>query len=208
VHAKSSSGTIAAVTALLKKVHLYAGLVAFAALVVYGIAGLTATFASHRDGEPPAGAVRFEPYTAPTGASDKDIADDVHRRLQPPLAGQVPKFALRRDQHNDLTLTFYSVNGPTRVTVLEKEGRLRVEDARNGLWKFFNNLHATTSEGNTSDLRLKLWTAYNEVALWSLSLMMLSGVYLGLASRPRFRWGKYALALGSTAFVVLYAITR
>ncbi len=194
---------------IIKKVHLYAGLVAFAALVVYGIAGLTATVASRRDGEPPpAGAVRFEAYTAPTGASDKDIADDVHRRLQPPLAGQVPKSALHRDQHNDLTLTFSSVNGPTRVTVLEKEGRLRVENARNGLWKFFNNLHSTNRAGNTPGLRLKLWAAYNEIALWSLSLMMLSGVYLGLASRPRFPWGKYALALGSTAFVVLYVVTR
>ncbi len=190
---------------MIKKIHAYLGLLSFSALVVYGIAGLEASFGG--DGQRiPQG--RHEPYTAAAGASDREIADDVYRRLQPPLAAPIPSFAIKRNENNDLAFTFYSVNGPTAVTVLEKERRLRIEVVRNDLGRFFGGLHATTLGARSPDLRITLWKIYNEVAIWSLVGMVLTGAYLGLASRPRLRWSRYVLAAGTLGFVALYVVTR
>ncbi len=193
-------------TDLIKKVHVYLGLISFSALIVYGLAGLVATFAT--EGEQIPASTRFEAYEAPAGSSDREIVDAVYRKLAVPLAGPVPAFAIRRDGNNDLTFIMYTLNGPTRVTVLEKESRLRVEATRVGVGHYFVNLHTVASQTDVTDWRVRLWAIYNEIAIWSLCLMVLSGVYLGLVSRPRFRWGKYALGIGSVAFIALYVVNR
>jgi hypothetical protein len=38
--------------------------------------------------------------------------------------------------------------------------------------------------------------------------MSISGVYLWLASRPRYRPARFVFALGCGSFILLYAVTR
>ena len=195
-------------TALIKKLHMYIGLLNFVTLTVFGIAGLTATFDSGpgRRNEPlPA---RFQEFTAEPGASDKEVADQVFRTLNIPLSNPIPKQALRRNSENQLAFDFYTMNGIHRVTVLEKENRLRVEPAPNNLWHFLNNMHSVTINNRSPYTRMRLWAWYNEFAIWSLIAMALSGTYLWLASRPAFRWAQFSFAAGSAVFIVLYVVTR
>ena len=65
------------------KLHIYAGLLTFAQLVIYGVAGLVATVqeaprptvvASERD----------VPFTPSSSATDKQVADEVYRTLALP----------------------------------------------------------------------------------------------------------------------------
>lgn len=191
---------------LIKKIHMYVGLLNFSILLVFGITGLEATFSHGPSGstEPPV----YSSFTAPANTTDKQVADAVHHYLEPALAGPVPEFALSRDDDNNLTFTFYSANGTQRVTVLEKENRLKIEKRRNTIWQFFNNLHATTMNVNTADLRVRLWTLYTEFSIWSLIGMALSGMYLWLASRPGLRWAQAAFAAGAGIFILLYVVTR
>lgn len=193
----------------IRKIHMYAGLLTFNALVVYGISGLWATFQPAPDQRTrPAASVRYQLYTPPAGLTDKQVADHVYHTLRIPLSSEVPAFAVRRNRDNDLAFDFYTTNGVTRVTVLEKEHRVRVETSRNDRWQFIDNLHTTTWGLRAPDLRVRLWKYYNELALWSLSGMELSGVYLWLASRPSHRWAQLFFLSGAGAFVVLYLITR
>ena len=46
------------------------------------------------------------------------------------------------------------------------------------------------------------------VSAIGLGCMSLSGVYLWLASRPRYRPAQLVFALGSGVFILLYAVTR
>jgi hypothetical protein len=192
-----------------KKVHVYLGLLNASFLLVFGIAGLEATASQGgpRD-TAPTEPVRFVAYAPPPGLGDKEIADDVYARLGPPLAAPVPKFAVKRDARNDLTFAFYTPNGVTNVAVLEKEARLRVEVRRAGFFRFINNLHATTIGSRSPHPAIRLWTLYNEVALWSLIAMVVTGAYLGLAARRRALMAAGALGLGAAAFVALYVATR
>lgn len=194
---------------LIKKLHTYTGLLSFSALIVFGVAGLTASFEPapenrHQD----TGAIRYEPFTPAVGLSDREVADSIYARLSPPLSGPVPSWALKRDSDNNLRLDFWSVNEVQRVTVLEKENRLRVETTRWSPWVYLNNLHTTTIRPEHIDVRLKLWTYYNEFAIWSLIGMALSGTYLGLSSRPGYRLARYALGGGGALFAALYLLTR
>ncbi len=189
---------------LIRKLHMYAGLFSFTALMVYGVAGLDGT-ASPPPGQPEAEApaIEFLPFNPAGAAGDKAAADAVYELLKPPLAGPIPDWAIHRNGANDLELDFYSPNGMTRATVLEKEGRLRIERRRVRVWGFLNNIHGMTPGEYQKDIRLKLWTWYNEAAMWSLTGMVLSGVYLWLASRPGWRAAQLTFAVGSAALVVL-----
>ena len=180
----------------------------FTILVVFGIAGLWTTLQpappNRRRPEPQ---VRYEPFQAPANVSDKELAPLIYERIKPSLSLKPGWFA-HRDGSNDLFVDFYSVNGLTRVTVLERENRLKIEPGPNNLWQFLNNMHAVTLGEKPPDWRVRLWAWQNEFALWALSGMALSGVYLWLASRPRHAWALYSLGAGSAAFIVLYVITR
>ena len=196
-------------TVWVRRLHMYAGLLTFTALLVYGISGLDATFArAPAQRQQNALEPRFEPFTVPAGITDKQVADLVYEHLKLPLSNPVPPFAVRRNAENNLAFDFYTVNGRTRVTVLEKENRLRIEPVRVGFFRFVNNLHGTTVGAPSPDWRVSAWKYYNEVAVWSLSWMVLSGIYLWLATRPGHRIAAACFASGTLGFIVLYAITR
>jgi hypothetical protein len=192
----------------IKKIHMYLGLLNFVALTVFGIAGLTATTQSGPGRPPDVAEARYQPFTVPTEATDKQVADGVFEALKIPLSNPIPKQAIRRNDENQLVLNFYTINGPYRVTVLEKEARVRVERMSNSAPRFLSNAHSVTQAGNSRYLRLRLWAWYNEFAIWSLLAMSISGVYLWLASRPGYRWAQVSFAAGTAAFVILYAATR
>jgi len=194
---------------LIKKLHMYLGLLNFTNLLVFGIAGLTATFqAAPESRQRPEPALRYEAFTAPATIADKEVADLVYQRLNFPLSAPPQPWSFRRNRENNLAVDFYTANGIYRVIVLERENRLRIETTRNSLWQYLNNLHATTIRERSGDVRIRLWSYYIEFAIWSLGAMVLSGIYLWLSSRPGHRVALACLVLGSGAYVLLYALTR
>jgi hypothetical protein len=200
---------IVRVYSLFKKLHMYAGLLNLSILLIFGVAGLWATFepAPERRKRPDPD-VEFRDFTPPAGLDDKAAADRVHEFLNLPLTTPLPKFAIRRDANNDLALNFYTPNGIRRAVVLEKEHRIRIETQHIGFANYLNGLHTMTLNNRSPDWRVHWWTYYNEFSIWSLIGMSISGVYLWLASRPRYRPARWTFALGSGAFILLYAMTR
>jgi uncharacterized iron-regulated membrane protein len=184
---------------------MYAGLLAFTALVVFGVAGLTATVSPER---PQTGAVETREFHPPANAADFDAAMAAYDALQLPLADRPGRGAVKRDAGNHVAFTVYSPNGPRVITILEAEGQVRVELRRNSVWHFLENAHAALPREASRDLRIKLWSWYTEFGIWTLILMSVSGVWLWLASRPGYLWAQVSFAAGSGAFLLLYAITR
>ncbi|MCG6924557.1 MAG: hypothetical protein LJF30_04495 [Acidobacteria bacterium] len=60
----------------------------------------------------------------------------------------------------------------------------------------------------SSDLRVRAWAWYLELSIWSLLLMALSGVYLWLSTRPRHRWARVSLVVGTLVLVGFYWVVR
>lgn len=192
-------------TRLIKKLHIYTGLVNFIILMVFGVAGLQATFRVQRQFND---VVETRPFDAPANATDLEVAAAAVRALDLPAPMPGPN-AVHRDADQNLTFTSYTVNGPRLITVLEPQHQLRVTIRRNALVHFFDNLHATTLRNSGGgDLRIRMWAWYVEFSIWSLIFMSVTGVWLWLASRPRLGWAQATVATGFGGFLLLYVVMR
>ncbi|HEV2688165.1 MAG TPA: hypothetical protein VGV35_06415 [Bryobacteraceae bacterium] len=193
---------------MLRQIHIYLGLLSFSHLIVYGIAGLTADAQQKLERPKVAASARYQPFLVPTNLTDKQVADAVYDRLKLPLTRPMPDWFLKHTAENDLRLDFVNINGIYRVTVLEKEQRLKIEEIRNSSWLFLEDIHAGTARNNEGLTLLRLWGFYNEFAMWSLLAMALTGTYLWLSSRPRLRWAQLCLAASAAAFAAFYFLIR
>jgi hypothetical protein len=196
------------VTALIRKIHIYAGLLIFAQLIVYGIAGLVAAVAAGPERSKAPREVEHRSFTPPPSATDKQVAEAVYKTLNLPLTRPMPDWFLQHTPEGHLLLDFYNINGIYRVTVLEDARQLRIEHVRNGTLTFLGDLHAATPGDAEAPALVKCWAAWNEVAMWTLLGFCASGVYLWLSSRPRFTWAWAGLAAGAGSFAYLYARFR
>jgi hypothetical protein len=193
---------------LLLKLHIYAGLLTFAQLMLYGIAGLVATAQAAAERPKVPHTIRYVPFTVPASATDTQVADEVYRTLQLPLTRPMPGWFLRRTPENDLLLDFYNINGIWRVVVLERENRLRIEAIRNSLGLFLGDVHATTIGDAEAPRLLRAWALYNEFAMWCLLAFCGSGVYLWLTAQARSWWAWASLATGTGSFAALWLAFR
>jgi uncharacterized iron-regulated membrane protein len=196
------------ISRLIRKIHIYAGLLTLAQLLLYGVAGLVATFQASQERPKEPHSVRYVPYAVPASAIDKQVADSVFQQLNPPLSRPVPDWFLQRTADNHLLLDFYNINGIFRVVVLEDESRLRIEQIRNSSWLFLNDMHALTLGDAQASSLVKIWAAWNELGMWSLLGFCVSGTYLWLTSRPRYLWAWVALTCGAIFFAALWQVFR
>ena len=187
---------------LIKKIHTYAGLLTFVNLAVYGIVGLSALYLLRSHPEPPV--VSYQNFIVKPNLTDRQVAELICAQLNLSLATPVNSFAIQHDAANNLFLDLRHANGRHQVTVLEKEGRIRIEAARNSLWLYLYTLHETTAAFHSGDWRMQFWADYNEFAMWSLLLMIASGVAIG----ARRRLAQISLAAGCCAFAAVYFWTR
>lgn len=189
-----------------KKIHMYAGLLNFTILCVFGLAGLVAT-AEAPDifsvGTAPV--VTTLPFHAPGSASDQRVGELIREQLQPAHAGRP---YTHRDAGHRLVADFYGVNGLVRATLLEAQGQLQVETRRNSIWRFFDNAHATTIQETASGWAAGAWSWYIELSIWSLMLLALTGTWLGLTTRWPYWWTKASLAAGTLGFAIFYWALR
>ena len=194
-------------SALIKKLHIYCGLLSLSQLMVYGIAGLTASLQPALERPKPVRSVRFVPFTPSPLSTDKQVADQVYIKLNLPLARPMPDWFLKHTPENDLQLDFYTINGIFRVIVLEKEQRLKIEEIRNNISLFLEDLHAGTAR--ESEIRLlRIWGLYNEFAMFSLIGLSVSGAFLWLSSRPKLRWAAVCAATSFAVAAAVYGLAR
>ncbi|HEY2018235.1 MAG TPA: hypothetical protein VGH38_32240 [Bryobacteraceae bacterium] len=198
--------TIGYVRLLIQKLHTYAGLLTFVNFIVFGLVGLSATLQSKPAESRPV--VRYENFTVDPNLTDRQVAERVATLLRLSLATPIQSAVIQHDAGRNLLLDFWHANGRHRVTVLEKDGRLRVETMRNSLWSYLGTLHATTAAFHSGDWRMQLWARYNEFAMWCLIGMIASGAALWLLSRPGYRLAQVSLAVGSSLFAAFYFLAR
>ncbi len=190
----------------IQKLHTYTGLLTFINLMVYGLVGLSATWGPR---EPdPIPRVGYQPFVAAANSSDRDVAEQVCSLLRLSLATPIQKEVIQHDPNNRLLLDFWDANGHTLVTVLEPEGRLKIEEYRDSVWRYLGILHGNTAALRTGDRRMQIWAGYNEFAMWSLIGMMATGMALWLFTWRARRWVLAPLGAGGALFAAMYFWAR
>jgi hypothetical protein len=193
-----------AVTFWIRRLHMYLGLLNFSLLIVFGTAGLAATAGLPELFSEPS-SIASHSFTPPPDSSDRDVARLIAALIQPHYAGDP---VMRRNESNQLVTDFNTINGRVRATLLESEHRVEVRTFRNSIWRFIDNAHSTTISQRSRDSVVLAWAWYIEFSIWSLSLMAISGLWLGIASRWNSGWTRASLAAGAAAFAVLYYLER
>jgi hypothetical protein len=192
--------------AWIRKLHLYAGLFNFSLLMVFGIAGLVATaHAPDIFQQPSVHTITTQSFSVSPSSSDKEVVAAIVDALHVSV-GQLPNS--RRNPQHQLMVDFYDPNGLRRVTLLETEHLLQIETFRNSIWRFFDNLHATTLHEGAPWTAQRLWGWYIEIATLSMIWMIASGIWLGLAQRWNSRWTQFSTGVAVVAFVVLYYLEK
>jgi hypothetical protein len=189
----------------MKKIHIYLGLLNLVILFVFGVAGVAA-FTRRLDKTPPSvTGERIVAFKAAPNSSDGDVISAVTSILR--AGGCGPS---GHDLNGNLQINCWAPNGGHKVTFLEKDGWLRIQDTRNSLWNYLENIHAMLPRDAITKrlLNQRLWSYYVEFSVWSLLAMCLTGLYLWLTTRLRHFWAWCAFTAGSVAFAVLYVVGR
>jgi hypothetical protein len=193
---------------LIIKLHIYAGLLTFGQLAIYGIAGIVATFQPGLERPKIARAVQYVPFDVPASATDRQVADRVYETLHLPLSRPMPSWFLRRTPENDLLLDFYNINGIWRVVVLERQHQLRVEQIHNSTWLFLGDVHAAAGGDPDAPRLIRVWSVYNAFAMWCLLAFCVSGVYLWLSADARSPWAWISFGSGTAILAALWIAFR
>ena len=192
--------------AWVRKLHMYSGLLNFSILMVFGIAGLVASANAPDIFQRPAlHTITTQDFNVPPSASDKEVVGAIADALRIRVA-ELPN--PQRNPRHQLTVDFYNPNGLRRVTLLEPDHRLQVETFRNSIWRFFDNMHATTLREGAPWTAQRLWGWYIEIATLSMIWMIASGIWLGLGQRWSLRWTHFSAALAVIAFGILYYLEK
>jgi hypothetical protein len=149
----------------------------------------------------------YVPFVASSSASDQEVAEAVYHLLKLPLTFPLSKSDLQRDAQQNLLLEYYTVNGIDRVTVLEKEQRLRVERTHSGMAQFLSDVHTAMPGDWKKPSLMVAWACWNEFAAWCLGAFSLSGVLLWILSRSS-GWATAFLIAAIAVFVSMRWLLR
>ncbi|MEZ5367129.1 MAG: PepSY domain-containing protein [Bryobacterales bacterium] len=191
-----------------KKIHMYAGLLTFSALVVWGVTGVHAVFLP-KPGEftpPPISSVREVPFQAAGNMDDKELAKAIFEKIEIPLAGG--RYNVHRDENLNLTFNVFTINGGRVVTYLEDQGIARIEHRANDVLGYLSSMHTASSRRHQLSLAANAWGFYNEFSTWAFLFMTISGVYLWIASRPGMRWAQISFWSMAAVTAVLWIVIR
>lgn len=190
-----------------KKIHMYSGLLSFLGLTVWGIVGVESAFrAAPETRERPQPVVRFIDFETPSDIADPELAQLMVDAAKMPFITSAPRHT--RDKQNRLSMTYFTTNGRRRLVLLEDEAKIRVEAEPVDFWGFLSSAHVNTILHSRPAWQLKFWGAYNEMSLWAVIFMAVSGIYMWLATRPKLAWASWTLGAGCAAFVVFYVSVR
>jgi hypothetical protein len=192
----------------MKKIHMYAGLFSFMAFVIWGVTGILAVFLPPPgEWRPPAITMQREfPFVVAENMDDKEVAREIYAAAGLTMAGGY--YNVHRNDAGNLAFIAFSTNGQRDITYLEKERRVRIDFRDGGLGDFLSNMHTGHSRRGPPDLSSRLWGYYNEFSTWAFLFMVLSGIYLWLATRPGMRWALILMSATATATLVLWSATR
>lgn len=184
---------------------MYTGLLNLTVLAIFSIIGIARTFPSSNNVS--SKSEELIDFDVPVGLADRELADHIQSALALPFTQPAPPWLLGRDADNNVRFGLPTAAHVYRITVLEKQHRLRVEKEAYVLWQYLFHLHEMTPRGQPY-LAMRMWAYYMEFSIWSLIWMAVSGVYLWLVSRRKLLWAQASFVTGIAVFVAFYLVVR
>lgn len=170
----------------LRWLHVMLGLQSMVALFVYAVSGLVSTWEGSPAAPSAVPAIETRSFVPREGESDLALAKRLHAEMGLPLTRAPEDWVVRRDAAGVSSFRVYSPNGLQHFRV-SAPGEVQLGHQRVGLGQFLLHIHAHAAprRGSGDDLRLVLWSIYNELSMFALGAFAISGVALWSMTRPR-----------------------
>jgi len=178
-------------TALIRQLHIYTGLQALIAVVVFGLAGLGATWTHDPSYELPEARHWKLPLEVGPDATPRQLGDCVWKQLAVPLSTPPANWRLKPNAEGALEFKIGTLNTETEVRIARGAREAEISHRRLSWPELFVELHsARLRPAKDTFLPIRLWSFYIELSVWSLWFFLASGLYLWLAVKP---WRPLAL---------------
>jgi len=178
-------------TALIRQLHIYTGLQALIAVLVFGMAGLGATWTRHPSFDRPAARHWQLPLELGPEATPRELADHIWQRLAVPLSKPPGDWQLKPDAEGAIEFKLGTLNTETEVRIPRGARQAEIGQRPLSWLETFVDLHAVRLRpAEQTFLPVRLWSYYIELSVWSLWFFLASGLYLWLAVKP---WRPLAL---------------
>jgi hypothetical protein len=183
---------------LLRKIHIYGGLMCFWYLIILGISSL---HFNHDFGfmeqwgestQWPQRSLRLDPKQ-----EDLKLAEAVRDSLS--LMGWPFPWEMRRDS----TSLYFVMEQPAKRYVITygfADHYVHVTEIDKGFWRVFNSLHGSGAVPNGPFT--KAWQWYTRATVFVVILSIATGIYLWLKSNEERRTGLYVLLAGVSSTVL------
>lgn len=181
---------------LVRWLHIYLSMVAFAATLLFAVTGLTLNHAEWFEGGEPA--VRIVegslPPTGLAGAVDRlAVAEELRARHG--IRGRVAEFAVEDEE----CLVLWKGPGYSADVVVQRAtGAYRVEESRRSLFAVLDDLHKGRDCG-------PVWSVVIDAAAVLLAVLSATGLWLLCYLKKRRASGLVVGAVGALAVVALWA---
>lgn len=181
---------------------MYAGLMTFWALLVFGLAGSYVTFRADKRTAPKheAKTVKFE---TKAGATDREVVDQMRDQLGFVSTRPVPDRVIHRDGAGHLAITLLSPNGWVEVIWLHESAEAVVTEIPFSVGEYLNQMHSASPLVRGAPMRM-LWSVYTELSIFTLLFLVLSGIYLWLTSRPKLWWAQASFVAGTGVMIFFF----
>jgi hypothetical protein len=184
-----------------RKIHIYASLLTFSILCVFGLVGLVVATEPDLAARPKLPVqTRDVPFAAPGAMDDVQLAEAVRERLGLRLANPLQRNWIKRDPQGRPQFEFFSVNGFTKAVYDESAASIHAEHQPVSTGDYLNRIHAVTIRTRVPDWRVRAWAWYVELSIWSMFTMIATSLWLWLYGRWRDKGAAVAFLFGGAGF--------
>jgi len=192
-----------------RKLHIYASLLPFSAMVLFGVVGIIAALEPKpAERERPPIVKSTVAYKAPSGLDDAALGAAIRAHLKLEMKQPLIKPWIRKDASGRPQYDFNGPNGMHRVTYDEGAGMLEIDHQRTSLAVYLTRIHEFTTRVRMEDWRVRAWGYYIEFSVWALFLMLVTSLWLWLYGRWKDKGAFAAVFVGGGATVWLWVVLR
>lgn|GEM_PF-3269351 len=192
---------------LMRKIHIYAGLQATVALILFSITVIAVSL----DNSTETAQISFHQYSGDLSLDSTNLAQAVHRQVGTRFEKKPQWWMISEPSDHKLIINTYSAKSSREILLNKSSGEIKITALPFSLAETANYLHKQNIRSRKADdsLWLWAWSIYIEISLISIFVLPISGLYIWMVSRSYSKtWAKSSFLISSMLMIVLWNLLR
>lgn len=191
---------------IIRKIHLYTGLQASIALLIFSITVLTLS-TGHVE-EP---TVTHDKFVGDTNTKGLKLAISLYKQVGHQFEAVPKRWMVKVDEPGMLLVKFESPKGLRKIRLNKTNGDIEIRTWPSTFPQFINHMHQQSMGRRrlTDSLWLWAWSFYIELSVFALFTLPVTGLYIWVAGKSiKKHWAKLILVSSLITMVILWNLIR